>query len=214
MEKLVTSDYVPPAKGQLMWIFIDPPGKPDLNGKPRFVASLYVEKDSDECKALEKCIDDFWDDNKPKGSRCKSKGYREVMIPDPDFDGDKADAPQVPMDPPIMAFNFWTGTTYQDGNTRKLDIYNAKGTKVSLGGKKIGNGSKGAISGNMDIYDNGPAARGVTLYLTAIQLTKFVPYEGADAGFGAQEVDDEDAFMGVDEEFPEAEDNAEGKPRL
>jgi len=205
MQKFITSDYAPCAESDIKWVFIDLPGKDDLNGKPRFVASLYLKTDSDGCKALKKLIDDFWAENKPKGAKCKSLGYRVAQ--EKNVDGEYEDTDET-------AFNFWTGTTYKDGNTRTIDVYNAKGSKVSLGGKKIGNGSKGAISGTMAIYDNGPAARGVTLYLNAIQLTKFVEFS-TDAGFGSQDDAEEDAFEGVDSEFEGTSEEApEGKPNL
>ena len=205
LTKFKTSDYIPCKDANIMWVFIDPPGKPDLNGKPRFVASLYVKTASPECAALKKAIEDFWEENKPKGAKIKSLGFRTVV--EKDKDGKEVETE-------FTSFNFWTGTTYADGNTRLIDIYNAKGNKVSLGGKKIGNGSKGAISGAMDIYDNGPSARGVTLYLSAIQLTKFVEFT-SDAGFAAQE-EDEDAFEGVDtfEGTTSAPTETTGKPRL
>ncbi len=206
LTKFKTSDLVPCKDATLMWVFIDPPGKPDLNGKPRFVASLYVKTESEECKALKELIEDFWDDNKPKGAKiAKSLGFKPVM---------SKDEAGNEVETEFTSFNFWTGTTFKDGSTRTIDIYNAKGNKVSLGSKKIGNGSKGAISGAMDIYDNGPSARGVTLYLSAIQITKFVEFT-SDAGFSAQE-EDEDAFEGVDtfEGTTSAPAETTGKPRL
>jgi len=55
---------------------------------------------------------------------------------------------------------------------------------------------------------------GVTLYLDAIQLTKFVPYE-PDSGFDEVEDEDEGGWTGGDADTgitPEAEDKP--KPRL
>jgi len=173
MIKFKTSDYVKPANGEIRWVFIDPPGKPDLNGKPRYVASLYVK--TELAQPLIDAIDAFWEEDKPKGAKAKSKGYRIEV------EGDEGSEKPTG----FVSFNFWTGTTFQDGNNRAIDVYNAKGNKISLGGKKIGNGSKGAISGTMAIYDSGVAARGVTLFLNAIQVTNFTEFT-QDAGFDAR----------------------------
>lgn len=208
IEKFKTSDYVPTKEAELSWVFITLPGKPDLNGKPRFVASLRVKSDTDGCKALEEAIRAFWKDNKPsKSSKVKSLGFKKETEKTDELD-DNGD--QIEKETGYTLFNFWTGTTYQDGNTRDIGIYNAKGNKVSLAGKKIGNGSKGSIAGAMSIYDNGPSAQGVTLFLTAIQLTHFIEYAG-DAAF-----DEEEGFEGVESEFEEAaaSSDTEEKPRL
>lgn len=209
--KFFTSDFIPCKDADLMWIFIDAPGKPAMDPtKPnRKLASLYADEKA--AQPLIDAIDEFWDDNKGKGWKCKSKGYTpEKVLKE---GGDKGNEDDYVKSGRII-FNFWTGANWPDGNDRVIDIYNAKGNKVSLGSKKIGNGSKGAISGTMAIYDSGLASRGVTLYLNAIQLTKFVEFS-QDAGFGAQE-EDEDAFMGVDSEFEGtiAEEQSEAKPRL
>ena len=197
MEKFKTSDYVNIADSELRWVFIDLPGKDDLNGKPRFVASLYVK--TEKAQPLIDAIDAFWEENKPKGGKCKSKGYRIEV------EGDEgAEKPTG-----YVSFNFWTGTTFKDGNTRTIDIYNAKGNKISLGGKKIGNGSFGAVSGTMAIYDSGVAARGVTLYLNALQIFKFEEFV-TDAGFDSQE----GGFEGVESEFEGTTTDEEAKPRL
>lgn len=178
-----TQKFVPPI-GTLNWVFITGKGKKDLQDNDRFVASLYFKKDSAEHKQVTKALDDFWEAEKPKGAKLKSNGLHIVK----DKQGNETDE---------VSLSFWTGTTYPDGTTKVIKTYNAKGAEVSLKQKKIGNGSRGTISGVMAIYDNGPAARGVTLYLNAIQLTKFVEFTD-DAGFAAS--DDEDGFTGVAEE--------------
>ena len=218
MLKFVTSDYVPVSEGELRWIFIDAPGKPAMDPtKPnRKQASLYVKTDSPACDALKDAIKAFWDDHKGKGWRAKSLGHREEMVLKEGGDADNADDYEKTG---YTAFSFWTGANWPDGNDRVVDIYNIHGNKVSLGGKKIGNGSLGAISGTMAIYNNGTganASRGVSLYLNAIQVAKFVEF-AADAGFGAQE-EIEGGFEGVDTPFEgtaEAEQTSdEAKPRL
>lgn len=156
-------NFVTP-KGELEWVFIDGEGRLDLNGKPRFSVSLKLKNDSKELAKIEAEIQEYWKENKPpKINKMKSNGIRSVLK-----DGEPTGYTYV---------NFWTGTTFQDGSPKVVDVYNAAGTKVNLGGKKIGNGSEGFVSGAMAIYEQGPQA-GITLYLNAVQLTKFEEYLG------------------------------------
>lgn len=214
MQKFNTSDYVPVLEGELRWIFIDAPGKPAMDPtKPnRKQASLYVKSDSAGCKAFIAALEGFWNANKAKGQKLKSLGYREETVLK---DGGNEDKDEDYVKTGLTAFSFWTGANWPDGKDRVVDIYNAKGMKVSLGGKKIGNGSYGAISGTMAMYHNG-TNHGVSLYLNAVQLVKFVEFT-QDAGFDAQD-EVEGGFEGVDTEF-EAVDTKEqtadeAKPRL
>jgi len=165
--------------GDLMWVFITGNGREDLNGNDRFVASVRFPGNSPLLKSVKAQVDAFWEENKPTGAKKpKSTGIRAEK---------KDDEPTG-----NYLVNFWTGTKFPDGQPKVIKTMNCKGVEVSLGSKKIGNGSRGAISGVMDIYVNGPN-KGVTLYLNAIQLTKFVEYSD-DAGFAAQE--DEGGFTG------------------
>lgn len=210
--KMHTSDVLPCKMAELCWVFIDQPGKADLNGKMRLVASIRTKSDSDECKALEGAIRDFWNEHKPKGAKLKSLGFKPEKVKTDEVDENNE---PVFKETGFTLFNFWTGTHYKDGKARTIDIHNAKGNKVSLGGKKIGNGSLGSIAFTAEIYDSGPSARGVTLFLGAIQLTKFVEFS-QDANFASQ--DEEDGFMGVDDEFegePAAEEaSGTAKPHI
>jgi len=183
--------------GELAWVFITGQGKKDLNDKDRFCASVKYPADSAALKSVQAVLKEFWDNNKPKGkARPKSTGIKEEL----DKQGDPTG---------FFLVNFWTGTTFPDGSPKVVKTYSSKGTEVALGGKKIGNGSRGAISGVAAIYQNGPNC-GVTLYLNAIQLTKFVEFTD-DAGFGAVEDDDEDGWTGDDlnEDGFEAQDDPE-----
>lgn len=195
-----TSEHVPTKESELRWVFIDQPGKPNLQDKMCLNATLVLKTASKGCEALKTAIEDFWDENKPSGAKkAKSFGWRDEVDDDEKPTGE-------------TSFSFWTSATWPDGKPHIIDIYNAKGSKIALGGKKIGNGSFGAISGVMGIYDQGVAARGVTLYLNAIQLTQFLEFS-QDAGFGEEEGD----FDGVATEFDgtsEEEPEGEAKPRL
>jgi hypothetical protein len=219
MQKFRTDQYVAPKASELRWVFIDQPGKEGPkgdNGEPgkfRLVADLVAKTDSDGCKALMKFIDDFLKENKPKGMKVKSRGYYVIQEKTGGLDEDGV---SIMRDTDETSFSFWTGTHWADGKPVVVDIYNSKGKKVSLGGKKIGNGSQGSISGSIDVYSHSGAC-GVSLYLNAIQLTKFEEYT-TDAGFEAMDEDD-DAFDGVENDFEgtvaeEAEVNTAAKPRL
>lgn len=186
--------------GDLKWVFISGQGKKNLQNKDTFVAAVEYKKDSPEALKLRAEINAFWEANKPTGAKLpKSTGMSVVK--------DKAGEPTD-----MIAVQFWTGTTMPDGATKKIRTFNAKAVEVSLGDKKIGNGSRGCISGAMSIYDQGVAARGVTLYLSAIQITKFVAYQDG-SGFDAVATDD--GWTGEDEDSgftPQAEPVA--RPKL
>ena len=195
--------------GELQWIFITGKGKKDLNGNDRFVASVVVDSTSESGKAMIAQIDTYWEDNKPKGTKkCKSLGYKMLVDENDEETG-------------MVSFNFWTGITFPDGSAKVIKTFNAKGAEVSLGSKKIGNGSRGKVGGAMAVYDNGVAARGVTLYLNSIQLSKFVEFTGSDS-YDELEDEDGEGFTGVDDDGMEAMTETEqsgsgetaAKPRL
>lgn len=185
----------------LTWVFITGNGKKDLNGNDRYVASLEFHKDDPALAAIRAEIMAFWDANKPAGAKLpKSIGIKPVK----DKDGNETDKVNV---------NFWTGTHNQDGSAKVIKTYNAKGVEAALGNKKIGNGSKGVISCTMGIFDQGVANRGVTLYLNAIQITKFVEYVDG-PGFSA--VEDEDGWTGEDADtgFQAQSEEPAARPKL
>lgn len=202
--------------GELNWVYINGNPKRDAKGNERYVASLYLHKDSEEFKEIESKIKKFWMENKPKGAKMKSNGIKVVQRKvegEVDENGD-----QLYEDTDMMSINFWTATAFPDGKPKYIRIFNARNSEVSLGGKKIGNGSRGAISGAMSIYDR-EDGKGVTLFLNDIKLTKFVEFAGGDPGFGNDEVDDEDAFEGVEgsfgvDEAESASGDVSAKPRL
>jgi hypothetical protein len=179
--------------GELQWVFIDGEGREDLSGNKKYSTSLVL--DAETAAPFIAKIQEFWEDFKPKGLGApKSTGYKEV-------DGDR------------FSFTFKTNPVYQDGTAKVVDIYNAKANKISLGGKKIGNGSKGSVSGAMGIYNAPGNQAGVTLYLNAVQLVKFVEFAGG-ASFEAQA---EGGFEGLDDstaEFTEQSTEVEARPKL
>lgn len=202
-------------KGVLKWLFIDGKGKDDLNGNPKYTAQVVLTPD--QAGPYIETIQAYWEENRPanwkvtKADAVKDKKLKVGDPKDPTYLGFKED------EDGNFVFTFKTNPTYQDGTQKVIDIYNAKAVKISLGDKKIGNNSLGALSGIMDIFHN-TGNCGVTFYLNAVQLTKFIEFS-TDAGFEAQ---DEEGFEGLDDSMSEFEavdnsssESSEGaKPRL
>ncbi len=193
-------------KGELQWVTITGEGKENLSGKMKYQANVVIDpKNVAADAALVAKIDAFWEENKPKGfkRKAKSMGYyfHEPVL---DADGDPTydeDGKKIFNKEGKVHLTFSTDTVYaKTGDTKEIKVYNAKANVVSLGDKTIGNGSIGYIAGAMGIYTSEKNGKildaGVTLYLDAIQLTKFVEFTGSDAGFAADE--DADGFTGVD----------------
>lgn len=168
-------------KGELRWAFISGQGRKNLNNENEYTIAVVVPK-AEAQKAIDE-IEAFWEANKPKGAKApKSTGYKI----------DEATG--------NVSFVLKTKTAYADGKAKTVRIYNSKAQQITLpDDQKIGNGSRGRASGIMAIYDGGPAARGVTMYLDGVQLTKFVAYSGGDSGFTADDDDEDDEFNGFSE---------------
>jgi hypothetical protein len=198
--------------GELNWVFINGNPKVDKKGVEKYLAALHFHKDSEELKIIQEKIKAFWTENKPKGARQKSNGIKVVQRKvEGKFD---ENGDQEYEDTDFMSVNFWTGTKFPDGKDKVVIIRNARGSEVSLGSKKIGNGSLGAISGAMGIYDR-EDGKGVTLYLNQIKLKTFIEYAGGGEDFGDGFSDGD--FAGVEGDFEgpaatEGEDTP--KPRL
>lgn len=205
--------------GDLEWVIIDGEGKKDLKGKDIFSAQVVLTPEKYE--AFKKEVDAFWEANKPKGIKePKSMGFYEHKVPtnEKDEDGDI-----IYETTDNMAVQMKTGTTYADGNPKTIKIFGPKGQELSLGGKKIGNGSRGRLQGVMAIYEVKAGKKvteaGVTFYLNGIQLSKFVEYSGG-PNFDAIEDEVEDDGLdalnnGMEALEPEqSESSSEGKPRL
>lgn len=163
-----------------------------------------------------------------KAGKVYKKVYKKVdeeTVDEETVDEEKVDITAKCKPSGIWAFAFKTGTTFpedKDGNvkTKVINVYNCAKPpqKVRLGERKVGNGSKGAISGKMRMYERAKEY-GISLFLSAIQLTNFKEYEG-DAGFEEQEGDfygvDEDgaSFEAAEESAVEAPTEAKAKPKL
>ena len=190
----------------LMWSKITGEGEENQSGKMQYLQSAILDpKNNKDDAATIKAIDDFWEEHRPAEKRkAKSLGY---YLNDPllDAEGEKQfdEDDHLVRDPDgKVILTFKTGTTFPDGKAKVVKLFNSKNKVISLGDQIIGNESEGIVSGTMGLYitksKNKITNAGVTLYLDAVQIKKFVAYEGADAGFGASE--DEDGFTGVDDD--------------
>ena len=191
--------------GELYYVNISGQGKQNYNEDGyNYVATVNLS--GDKAEKLKTTINEVLGEVK-KGETLKSKGYRELLGDDeviytPTKNTAARDALAKPTG--IFAFTFSTQTTFDDGKTKKISVFNSANPpiRINIGDKKIGNGSEGALSGKCKRYSRGPTNQkdvGVSLFLNAVQLTKFVEYV-EDAGFEAQE----GGFTGEGESFDPA----------
>lgn len=218
-------------KGELHWVNISGQGKENYNQDGyNYVATIHLAGEAAE--GLKAKIDEVLGEV-PKGKTIKSTGYRKVYKDSDgklfsptkvrtirteagtDEDGN-AYGPDEETD--IMAFTFTTRTTYGDGKPKEVKVYNKDAKRVNLGDRKVGNGSEGCISGKMERFERGKEV-GVSLFLNAIQLTKFTEY-AEDAGFDQQDgefdgvSDEETGFTGETDTETAAPAKEKPKPRI
>ena len=201
----MANDKVPitSPKGLLYHVNISGQGKQNYNEDGYdYTATVYAEKDDPDTIALVAKIDDLIG-VVPKGKTLKSTGYRPLFkTEDGSYFVETANrkAGETDTETSMLAFAFKTNTTFADGKQAKINVFNAAKGKVSLGDKKIGNGSVGRISGKMKRNESGKDIS-VSLYLSGVQLVKFTEYVD-DGGFEAD--NEEGGFMGVDDDggFP------------
>lgn len=212
------SEVVNSPVGDLEWVIINGEGKKDLKGNPKFSAQVVMNEETYE--AFKAKVMAFWEANKPKGvKKPKSLGLYEHQIPtgEKDEDGDN-----IYEKTGNFVVQFSTGTTYKDGKAKVIQVFGPKGQELSLGDKKIGNGSRGRLQGVMAIYtvQNEGTGKvidgGVTFYLNGVQLSKFVPYVG---GPNFDEIEDDVEDDGLDSlndgmDALEPEQSESEKPRL
>ena len=158
----------------------------------QYVANLVVEADDPILAEIDK----FWEANKPKGFK---KDPKSTGVYDHTCDSGKKDDEgktiYKPSGKKYLAFK--TGTTFPDGSTKTVAVYNSKNQKVVLPeGTQIGNGSIGRVAGAMGIYTNQTKQgvvleAGVTLYLDGIKLLKLVEFSS-----GPEFDDDDSDFEG------------------
>jgi hypothetical protein len=202
--------------GDLEWVFITGEGKENLNGDMKYQATVVVSPE--QAKEFEAKLNKFWADNRPKSVlKPKSTGIKPHKMATDKVDPETGK--KVYQETGKFVITASTGTHYQDGKPKTIETANAKGAKVDLLGKSIGNGSRGLLKGIMKVYEvksksGGITDAGVSLYLNSIQLTKFIERTSGDT---FEEVKDEqgDSFEGVNPDFAGVTDTQEQiKPRL
>ncbi len=170
-------------KGNMKWAFITGDGRKD-----KF--SIVISVPEAEAKEAMASIDLFWKENKPKQAkpRPKSTGYK--------FEEDEETGERTGM----VYFSFSTGTSFPSGDKKVVKVFTAKKPvrEVSLGAKKVGEGSIGRAIGSLAIFEY-EGTYGTTLYLDAISLSKFVEYVGGvDASDVEEDEDAEDIDLGME----------------
>ena len=185
MAKLPTKGFkIGPA--QLSWIFINGDGSlNDMGDKPKYEYKATTILPLDKAQPYIDALNDFWADyNSGKKVKAKSLGYK---IEENDA-GEKTG---------MVTFTFKTNTTWKNKSGEEhptvVKVFRGNGADITdayhSSSKKAGNGSEGIVHGTMAIYDRNAAARGITLYLSALQFVKFVEYTG---GVSVEAVTDED----------------------
>lgn len=163
--------------GELRWVFLQPGGidaSMNKDGSKMVKQATIVFKDgSEELKQLQTKLDEIWEqfkaENNIKQKAYKSNGIR--VIKDKDTKEPTGES----------ALIFKTGASIAKPNGTFVDtvvpIYDSKGLDITakMEGKIIGNGSIGIIHGSAALYEFG-GTYGITLYLKAIQLLKFVEF--------------------------------------
>lgn len=173
--------------GEFKYAFITGNGRESLSGVDQY--SIMLVLSPKEAQPLIDIINKVWADSGIK-KQPKSFGYKT--------DEETGN----------INFNFKTNVNGKNGK-KTIPIFDAKGVKVDLGSKLMGNGSTGRVQGAAATYEAGPSA-GVTLYLNAVQITSFIEYEGG-SGFDAVEGAD---FTGFKSEFDISELEPETKPAI
>lgn len=204
----MTNQVIDSPVGELEWVVIDGEGKPDLQNVPKYQCDVVLEPE--QAEPFVEMVKAFWEENKPKGAKdAKSLGIYPHTVKDEE--ASKEAGENVYKETGKTVVRFKTNTTYQSGDPKVIKIFNAKGNEVSLHGKKIGNGSRGRVNGVMGIYNINKATCGVTFYLNAIQLSKFVEFTG---GASFDEIEEEEGgFEGVEGQPSAIEDEADAPAR-
>jgi len=151
-------------------------------GENQFTATIILNKK--EKKDFLETVMDYWEDNKPRDGEDEPANYDNIVRED------KEDSSKFLL--------YAKSKTEFNGNPNKIAIVNHEGTKLDpeeFG--KIGKGSEGRLAVTLPVYGDDEDA-GVSVFLSAVKLTKFVAYVGGDASaaFGSEdgEVEGEGGF--------------------
>jgi len=126
-----------------------------------------LEITKSEAKRLKKIIQDFWDENKPENGKTKPANFDSLV-----YYNEKTENYSIS---PHARVRF--DGQDEDNVIGIVDIDGEKLDPKVFG--SIGKGSTGWVSFNLTTY-----AKGVSMYLNAVQLDEFVPYSGGGDGSG------------------------------
>lgn len=160
--------------------------KPNKKGK---LKTIVVVPKAEAQEAMD-YIDNFWKENRPKGSKIQPKHKGYMAGTDEETGEETGD----------ILFVFSTNPTFgTSGDKKVVKLFTAKAPvrEVKLDGKLMGNESIGRGMGELAIYEY-DGDYGVTLYLDAVSISKFVPYVGGvDASDVVTDDDAEDIDLGM-----------------
>ena len=166
--------------GEIRWAYLNGQGSlNDMGDAPRYEYKATVVLPKEKAAPFIKQLKAFWEEYAGKGAKYKSLGFKE------EEDG-------------TVSFTFKTNTSFKqkDGSEKPtvIRIFRANGQEITdsfhAAEKKAANGSEGVVHGVAAVYDRNAAARGLTLYLSAVQFTKFQEYKGAVEVEAIADVDD------------------------
>ena len=207
MAKLPTKPFkVGPA--EMRWIFLNGQGAlNDMGDVPKYEYKATAVLPKDMAEPYIQQLNEFWKEyNGGKMVKAKSLGYKDEEDEEGNLTG-------------MVTFTFKTNTTFKqkDGTEKPtiVRVFRGNGQEITesfhAADKKAGNGSEGIVHGTMAIYDRNAAARGITLYLSAVQFTKFVEYAG---NVEVEAVTDTDDGLGGEDGLDVAPVEAADKPDI
>ncbi len=158
---------------ELRWIFINGDRSLyEIQDRPNYEYKATAALTKDKAQPYIDQLNAFWlKYNKGKIVKAKSLGYK--------VEEDEAGYPTG-----LVTFTFVINTSFKmkDGTEEPtvVKVFEEKGTDITdifhASEKKAGPGSVGVIHGFMKIYDNDTENRGIKLYLSAIQFTRFIDF--------------------------------------
>jgi len=174
--------------GPLKWVFIKGEGRNTaMPGQPeryQYLATLRVKENGPEHKHMLEQIMAEWEDYKKKfgvKGLPASNGIRPYMIDDPSGEIDPATEKVRKIPSGEVDITFKTDVKWPDGKPKVIKVYDAKGNDITTWYQNldgyIGDGSTGVIHG-IAHANNAGGKHKVSLYLSAVQLAKFVKGEG------------------------------------
>ena len=173
MAKAIKKTYKTPLS-ELMWVSISGQGKlkyeGDENNPDDYIYTVTARFDKAQADKVSKDILAFWNENRDSAGFKNKEPKYGLPKPEEDEDGNETG---------FYTLQAKTTTVWPDGKANRIKVLRANGNVIDLGDQQIGNGSTGVVHGDLAISGN-KANHGISFYLKAVQLKKFVPYTGSD----------------------------------